>query len=156
VILKRNVVFLNGIVVKRHAEMETCANCASSFKKKPGGSGYYRYSLENKLGSSSNITAREHLEYVTGSSVTPDSKKRSGKFLCHECWNRLGNSFKYKQYVKDFFEATEQESYVSSKRAASDIVQSPGTSFKRPRYTSTPVKVSTVLKQFMIECSLLR
>ncbi|KAH3898025.1 hypothetical protein DPMN_022222 [Dreissena polymorpha] len=117
---------------------------------------YYRYSLENKLGSSSNITAREHLEYVTGSSVTPDSKKRSGNFLCHECWNRLGNSFKYKQYVKDFFEATEQESYVYSKRAASDIVQSPGTSFKRPRYTSTPVKVSTVLKQFMIECSLLR
>jgi len=123
------------------ASSSICANCEKTFKKKTGDKGYYRYSLENQLGSNGN-SAREELEQMTGDVLTPVGKKMQGRFLCPECWSQLGNVSKYKLAFEEFFGATESASYVASKRPTGDTGFSPSTSFKRPRYTSTPLKVS--------------
>lgn len=119
--------------------MTSCANCEQSFKCKPGNKGYYRYSLESTLPNTDTI-AREHLGLLSSTDFTP-KKKRLREFLCPSCWNALCDTRRYKDSLNSFFGGTSSTSYVAKKRKTIDSVQSPSTSFKRPRFTSTPLKV---------------
>jgi len=81
--------------------MEKCCNCDCEFKRKKGG--YYRYSLE-KVVPTSGLAAKERLSDLTESALTPD--KRSGRFLCPQCWNRLNETVKYKKSMNEFLQPT--------------------------------------------------
>lgn len=116
--------------------MDRCANCSAPFKERE--KGYNRFSLEKVISATGN-TARCHLEQILSVPVTPVSKKTEAKFLCPVCWNELNNAAKYKKAVTEFLGSSESTSYVGSKRLLIDIA-SPSTS-KRPRFTSTPLKV---------------
>lgn len=126
----------NLIAEQNYIKMDTCANCDASFKERE--KGYHRFSLEKIIPATGN-TARCHLEQMFSIPVTPRSKKTDTKFLCSVCWNGLNNAVKYKKAVTEFWGSTESSSYVGSKRLLTDLA-SPGTS-KRPRFTSTPLKV---------------
>lgn len=112
--------------------MASCVNCNSAFKSKTGG--YYRYSLE-KVVPKSGLPARDHLCEITGSFITP--VKGHDKFLCPSCWNKLTETVRFKSSRDSFFGSTTSTSYVGRKRT-SQLTSSPP---KRPRYTSTPLKV---------------
>lgn len=130
------------------AKMSSCANCNGVFKKKPGKTGYYRFSLEKHL-SSTGSEARSELENITGQPITPVSKLLQGKFLCASCWS-LNTSAKYRQSCKDFLGKTASPSYIGQKRSRSrsetESISSPGTSFKRPKFISTPLQVFHIFR----------
>jgi hypothetical protein len=80
-----------------------CANCNESFKKKTGDKGYYRYSLENNI-PNTDLSAREVFKEMPGIQImTPVSKKRQGRFLCPVCWNKLVESHRYNNSLKEFW-----------------------------------------------------
>lgn len=119
--------------------METCSNRDCNFRKRTGG--YYRYSLERTV-ETSGLPARHHLSELTGSTFTP--MKRAPKFLCPDCWNKLNEAVRYKASMEELFKSTKEATYVGRKKRGADISDDQqSTSFlKRPRFTSTPLKVS--------------
>ena len=116
--------------------METCCNCACAFKNKKGG--YYRHSLDLVV-PSSGLPAKEHLSEICGSTLSPT--KRSNRFLCPQCWIKLNETVKYKDSLKALFECTASTSYLAKKRSGDPYTPR---FIKRPRFTSTPLKVSCV------------
>ena len=114
--------------------MDTCANCNAPFKERD--KGFYRFSLEKTIPATGKA-ARCHLETIFNIPVTPVSKKTDAKFLCSTCWSDLNAAVKYNKSASEFLESTASTSYVGSKRVPVDIA-SPS---KRPRFTSTPLKV---------------
>jgi hypothetical protein len=122
--------------------MSLCANCNSEFKRKPGNAGHYRFSLEKTLPTTGK-EARSEVENITGKPITPVSKLLQGKFLCPSCWSLLNTSAKYRQSCKEFMGKTATPSYIGRKRQMShgQKMDTPGSSSKRPKFTSTPIQV---------------
>lgn len=132
-------------------KMETCSNCDSNFSKKNGG--YNRYSLERTI-KSSGMPATHHLSDLTGSTFTQDPTNRRLKFLCPDCWNKLNETVRYKASLEAFFKSTKEYSYIGQKKRRLDTSddqpstrvdtpdKQPSSSPKRPKFTSSHVKVS--------------
>ena len=122
--------------------MATCANCDEPFKEKADKRGFHRFSLENKFPGCER-TGRETFAELTGTIFTPNSK-RKGKFVCPPCWSKLHSAAKYKGAVSDLWGSTASTSYVASKRKATETSCSTPNSAKKPRFTSTPIKVRQI------------
>lgn len=155
-------------VFTQTVKMAACANCKRAFIPKPGESGgYNHFSLERKLDSSE--TAREQLQHLTGSAVTPKGRK-TARFLCPQCWNKLKDTARYKRSLDQFFALTEASSYVTGKGTDSTQsstvfehsaapssckrpTESPGfervpLSLKRLRFTINPLKELILFSDF--------
>ena len=118
--------------------MASCANCHNAFAKKPDNKGFYRFSLENPV-RFGNQSARDLLTNMTGSSFTPVPNKRSGQFVCPECWGKLNETARYHNSMSEFWGRTHTDSYLSQKRRSDSSRKSP---MKKARITSTPCQVS--------------
>ena len=110
-------------------------NCNAAFEKRD--KGYRRYSLEKEIPTTGKA-ARLHVEDITKTVVTPVAKKTEAKFLCAVCWSSLNDTVKYNRAVAEFFGSTASDSYIASKRRAESSFHSVT---KKPRFTSTPLKV---------------
>ena len=128
----------------------SCANCNKTFDRKPGNRGFYRFSLENKL-PHSNETAREALSSMIGKSLTPVTIKRRGQFLCSSCWASLDDTARYHSAIQEFWGCTDDETYIGQKRKGGDSGDSTGMR-KRPRFTSTPLKVLNCSRFMLNTC----
>ena len=115
--------------------MDSCVNCKAAFDERA--KGYRRYSLEKEIPTTGK-PARLHVSEITKAAYTPVSKKTEAKFLCAVCWSSLNETVKYNRAMEQFFGNTASDSYIASKRGADTSFQ---TARKKPRFTSTPLKV---------------
>ena len=118
--------------------MAACANCDKEFDKRQDNKGYFRFSLEKPT--TSGTVGRDALSTLTGSTFTPVSSKRHGQFLCPACWSSLNDTLRYKHSLQEFWKRTQDGTYISGKRKISWKV--PVSTIKKPKFTSTPFKVT--------------
>ena len=130
------------MIISRHVtvnsdKMENCANCNAEFARKADNKGWHRFSIDNKLPGCDKI-AKDVLVQMTGSKLTPTSKKFQGRYLCPPCWQKLNGSAKYHDSLQEFWGRSSSASYLGGKRKKGEDLSFNIPSSKKPRYTSTP------------------
>lgn len=127
--------------------MATCANCDKEFQKRNDNKGFYRFSIEKTLDAGE--LARDALSKLTGTAFTPNPSTRKGRFLCPSCWWSLNETVRYRVSLNDFMGKTDDQTYIGAKRKQQS---STTVSAKKPRFTSTPLKVSLLVTTTVGKC----
>ena len=96
---------------------EICCNCNTKFEVKTWG--ISRKSLESKI-PGTDISVRKALEKLRETPITPAETRKTQKYLCMDCWNKLGNAYRsllaMENKISCFSAKTQEGSYIASKK----------------------------------------